>query len=130
MNRTDLSILVVDDVNSMRVQVREILKSLGFTKVWVSASADDAIVKLSVDPVHLIVADWHMPGKSGLELLHFVRANPELEHVAFVFLTGESTRDGVIQAIQAGVDDFIIKPATISQIQAKVFNALIKRNLL
>ena len=42
MNRTDLSILVVDDVNSMRVQVREILKSLGFTKVWVSASADDA----------------------------------------------------------------------------------------
>ena len=130
MDRSALSILVVDDVNSMRVQVREILKSLGFSRIWVSAGVEDAKLKLEVDPVHLVVADWHMPGASGLELLHYVRANPNLEQVAFVFLTGESTREAVVNAIRAGVDDFIIKPATMTQIQSKVFNVLIKKGYL
>jgi len=130
MDRNELSILIVDDVNSMRVQVKEILKSLGFTRIWISANVADAQLKLEVDTVHLVVADWHMPGASGLELLHYVRANPRLEGVGFVMLTAESTRDLVVNAIKAGVDDFILKPATPAQIQSKVFNVLIKRRFI
>jgi two-component system chemotaxis response regulator CheY len=130
MLREEVGVLVVDDVQAMRTQIRDIVKESGFKKVRVAASGEEAKIALSAEPVHLVLADWKMEPLDGLGLLKFVRNHPSLKDVAFIMVTAETTKERVIEAIQAGVDDYIVKPLTVAQIQSKVFGVLIKKKVL
>ena len=129
MLREEVSILVVDDVNTMRVQIRELLRSFGFQKVAVAANGEEAKRVLDQGDVHLIMADWHMSPTSGLELLRYVRAHPKLKHLAYILVTAENTRELVIDAIKSGVDDYLVKPLTPAMIQNKVYGVLFKKQV-
>ena len=130
MKIQDVVILVVDDVNALRVQIRDLLKRVGFERVLVAGNGFDAKKVLQTEKIHLILSDWHMMPVDGMELLEYVRENPDCNHIPFVMLTAENTKERVVEAIQSGVDDFLIKPLTVEQIQNKVFKVIMEKKVL
>ncbi len=130
MLREDISILVVDDVNSIRVHVKELLRVCGFRKIVTASSGEEAKALLETQPFQLILCDWHMEPTNGLELLRYVRNHPQFCGIAFILVTAENTRDRILDAVAAGVDDYVVKPLTQGQIQNKVYSVLLKRKVL
>jgi len=130
MMRDEVSILVVDDVNAMRVQVKELLISFGFTKVQTAESGEQAKQLMETQQFQLLMVDWHMAPGDGMELLKHARAHPKYKDTAFVMVTAENTKECVVQAVKGGVDDYLVKPLTLDSIQSKVYAALLKRQVL
>lgn len=126
----DVNILVVDDVNSIRVQIRDLLKQFGFKKITLAANGEEAKIMMLETPFHIVLSDWQMQPTDGFELLKYVRGNPNLKEMAFIMVTGESTKERVIEAIKQGVDDYLVKPFTFGQVQNKVYSVLLKRKVL
>lgn len=121
------NILVVDDVNTMRTQIKELLIGFGFHNVDTVANGEEAKAALTSKTYHLVLSDWHMEPTNGMELLKFVRANATLKPMAFLMITAESTKERVVEAIKSGVDDYLVKPLTRAQIETKVYTILLKK---
>jgi two-component system chemotaxis response regulator CheY len=121
------SILIVDDVNTMRMQIKELLKTFGFQKLTTVSNGEEAKVELSKNSYSLVLCDWHMEPCDGISLLRYVRQDPALKSIAFVMITAESTKERVVEAIKEGVDDYLIKPLTRVQIETKVYSVLLKK---
>lgn len=130
MLREEVGILVVDDVNTMQVQIKELLSSFGFRKVTLAANGEQAKAVLNAQPIHLILSDWHMQPTDGMDLLQFVRTSEQLKSIPFIMVTAESTKELVVQAIKSGVDDYLVKPLTPAQIQNKVYGVLLRKQVL
>ena len=120
-------ILIVDDVNTMRMQIKELLKAFGFQHLAMVSNGEEAKVELSKNSYDLILCDWHMEPCDGLQLLKHIRQDPNFKAIAFVLITAESTKERVIDAIRSGVDDYLIKPLTRVQIETKVYSVLLKK---
>lgn len=131
MDRVDINVLIVDDVQAVRTNVRELLKGYGFRNITVAANGAEAKHYLMTQKIHLVLCDWHMEVMDGFELLDFVRRGPDpgLKEIGFLLVTADSTKEHVIKAVQAGVDDYLVKPLTIGQIQDRVAKCLVKRKL-
>lgn len=116
-----LRFLVVDDIDSVRVTVENNLRTLGFEGPIQSAS-NVGIAKqyLSQAPYDLIISDWNMPGESGLDLLKFVRGHPQLQNIPFIMLTTENEADKVLDAIECGASNYLIKPWTLTDLEQKI----------
>ncbi|MGK5082365.1 response regulator [Bdellovibrionota bacterium FG-1] len=130
MLREEVGILVVDDVNTMRVQIKELLNSFGFRKISLASNGQEAQKILTSQPIHLVLADWHMTPTDGMELLKFVRTHEQLKTMAYIMVTAEGTKEQVVLAIKSGVDDYLIKPLTAVQIQNKVYGVLLRKQVL
>ena len=130
MSLAELPVLVAEDVNSTRFQIRDVLKECGFRKIALATSGEEAKAILQTEPISLILCDWYMSPTDGFEVLKFVRSHEKLKHIAFIMVTGESTKERVIDAIQNGVDDYLVKPLTTLQVQSKVFQILTKRKMI
>lgn len=130
MRVQDLHVMVADDVNAMRVQIRDLLKGVGFEKIHLVSSGQEALETLSHHNMHLILCDWRMDPVGGVDLLKTIRSHPQYHNLAFVMVTAEGAKDAVVNAIQSGVDDYLVKPLTSESIQSKVFKTLIKRGFL
>jgi two-component system chemotaxis response regulator CheY len=130
MLREEVGILVVDDVNTMRVQIKELLVSFGFRNVTLAGNGEEAKSILAANPIHLILADWYMTPTDGIELLKHVRSTDKLKAIPFVMVTAEGTKEKVVEAIKSGVDDYLVKPLTPVQIQNKVYGVLLRKQVL
>ncbi|SDU34639.1 response regulator [Halopseudomonas salegens] len=120
-----VSVLVVDDAPFIRDLVKKALRSyfpgLQIEEATNGRKAQQLLSRVSFD---LILCDWEMPEMSGLELLEWFRAQPDQGKVPFVMVTSRGDKDNVVQAIQAGVSDYVGKPFTNEQLIAKVKKAL------
>lgn len=119
-----MKILIVDDFTTMRHIIKGTLKKLGFTNIVEAGDGKDALKELKKDKIGLIISDWIMPNVSGIELLKAVRSDDELKHIPFIMVTAEGQRDSVIEAVNAGVSNYIVKPftpETLSEKLKKVF---------
>lgn len=130
MQIQDVILLVVDDVNAMRIQVVKLLEAFGFKRLLTADSGEAAKKILETETVNFVVSDWHMEPVNGIELLKWVRAHAKLKDLPFVMITAENTKEGVVQAVQAGVDQYIVKPLTKETIQDKIFSVLVKKKVL
>lgn len=130
MTPSEIQVIVVDDVQSMRIQVKEILKSCGFEKIRSAGSGIEALKMLNETSAQLLICDWHMAPMSGLELLKEIRAKEGIRDTAFVMLTAEGTRERVLEALKSGLDDYIMKPFTPEHARLKVMGALLKRKVI
>lgn len=127
---SEVNVLIVDDVNSMRVNIRDLLKAAGFSTIKVSSSVDEAKRILETEPFHLVLCDLHMEPLNGMDFLAYVRAHPVYKLVPFVMVTAENTKEQVLTAIVAGVDDYIMKPFTAVQLQNKIYGVLQKKKVI
>ncbi len=110
MAYNDLVALVVDDFSTMRRIVRKILKDLRFKEVFEAENGAEALRLLESTKVDLIVSDWNMPTMTGLELLKRVRADERLKGLPFMMVTAEAQKENIIEAIQAKVSNYVVKP--------------------
>lgn len=119
-----MKVLVVDDFATMRRILKNALKQIGFSTIL---EADDGVTALAVmkeNAVDLIISDWNMPKMSGLDLLKKIRADEETKGIPFVMVTAEAQKENVLQAVQAGVSNYIVKPFTADAMQKKLTQTL------
>lgn len=110
-----MKVLVVDDDKTTRKMLSLILKSKGY-EVVTAENGMDGLQKLGIEQINLILTDMNMPYMDGIEFIKQVRANPEMSHIPIVMLTTEADEEEKQRAYKAGVDDYLVKPATGEQI--------------
>ena len=115
-----IRILVVDDFSTMRRIVKNLLNDLGFTNLAEADDGSTALVELKKAPFDMVVTDWNMPGVTGIELLKAIRADPALAKIPVLMVTAEAKREQIIEAAQAGVNGYIIKPFTAATLEDKL----------
>lgn len=118
-------ILIVDDMNMFRTMVRQALSSLDFKTMVEASDGAAAFHSLSEavknnEPFDLVISDWNMPKLKGIDLLRKVRAEEWGKKLPFMMLTAEAEKANIVEAMQAGVDSYIIKPFTIDAMRTKL----------
>ena len=116
----NMRVLVVDDFSTMRRIVKNILRQLGFTNMVEADDGTTAWEILNKDKIDFIVSDWNMPQMTGIELLRKVRANEEFCDIPFLMVTAEAQQENIIEAVQAKVSDYIVKPFTPETLKQKI----------
>jgi two-component system chemotaxis response regulator CheY len=116
----NMKVLIIDDFATMRRILRNILKQIGFTNISEADDGKTALKKLKKDNFDLILCDWNMPEMSGLELLNIVRSDDELKNIPFVMVTAEAQKDNIVEAVKAGVSNYVVKPFTAETISEKL----------
>lgn len=116
----NMKILVVDDMSTMRRIVKNILKQLGFSNMEEAENGQEALNKLRADSYGFVVSDWNMPVMPGIEMLRTIRADEKLKHIPVLMVTAEAQKENLIEAIQAGVNNYIVKPFTAETMQEKI----------
>jgi two-component system chemotaxis response regulator CheY len=102
--------LVIDDSRAMRSILTAILSDLDF-EVEEAEDAERAAQLVASDhDFELALVDWNLPGMNGLELVRHIRANPALSGVRLMMVTTETEIDRVREALEAGADEYIMKP--------------------
>jgi two-component system chemotaxis response regulator CheY len=116
----NLKFLVVDDFSTMRRIVKNLLNDLGYANVTEADDGNTALPILQAGGIDFLVTDWNMPGMAGLDLLKAVRADPKLAKMPVLMLTAEAKREQIIEAAQAGVSGYVIKPFTAITLKEKI----------
>jgi len=120
-----INILIVDDFATMRRILKNMLKQLGFVKIIEADDGTTALEQLKKGHFDLIISDWNMPKMTGLELLEAVRKMEETKDIPFLMVTAEAQKQNVINAVKAGVSNYVVKPFTAEQLQEKL-NKILK----
>ncbi|HEX6993003.1 MAG TPA: chemotaxis response regulator CheY [Gammaproteobacteria bacterium] len=115
-----MKVLVVDDFSTMRRIIRNLLREIGFTNTVEADDGATALPILKAGGVDFLITDWNMPGMPGIELLNAVRSDEKLKHIPVLMVTAEAKRDQIIQAAQAGINGYIVKPFTAATLQQKI----------
>jgi two-component system chemotaxis response regulator CheY len=115
-----MSVLVVDDYNTMVRIIRNLLKQLGFVNVDEANDGAQALEKMRSRKYGLVISDWNMEPMTGYDLLQQVRADPGLSATPFIMVTAESKTDNVIAAKKAGVSNYIVKPFNAQTLKSKI----------
>ncbi|MFM7273506.1 MAG: chemotaxis response regulator CheY [Gammaproteobacteria bacterium] len=116
----ETKVLVVDDFESMRRIVKQVLNDIGFKDVSLADDGATALPMLKSGNFGLLITDWNMPQMEGIDLVKAVRADPRIKSTPILMVTAEAKREQIIQAAQAGVNDYIVKPFTPDTLKAKI----------
>ena len=119
MNK-DMQILIVDDFSTMRRIVRNLLNELGFQHTTEADDGSTAIPVLESKHIDFVVLDWNMPKMSGIDLLRWIRANEKLAKLPVLMVTAEAKREQIVEAAEAGVNGYVVKPFTAATLEAKL----------
>jgi two-component system chemotaxis response regulator CheY len=117
-----MKVLVVDDMVTMRRIVKNILKQLGFGNVDEAENGQEALQKLRADTFGFVVSDWNMPVMTGIDMLRAIWADETLKAIPVLMVTAEAQQSNLIEAVQAGVSNYIVKPFTAETMQEKIMN--------
>jgi two-component system, chemotaxis family, chemotaxis protein CheY len=116
----ELKFLVVDDFSTMRRIVKNLLNDLGYQNVVEADDGNTALPILQQGDIDCLITDWNMPGMHGLELLKAVRGDAKLAGLPVLMLTAEAKREQIVEAAQAGVSGYVIKPFTAEILKEKL----------
>jgi len=116
----NMKILIVDDFSTMRRIIKNLLRDLGFTNTHEADDGSTAMPMLRSGDFDFLVTDWNMPGMSGIDLLKEVRADGKLVSLPVLMVTAEAKRDQIIEAAQAGVNGYVVKPFTAQVLKEKI----------
>ena len=122
-----MKVLVVDDFATMRKIVRNILKQIGFEDITEAEDGNVALRVIKSETVGLVVSDWNMPNMSGLDLLKEIRKNPQTASLPVLMVTAEGLKENVMEAVKAGVNNYVVKPFTAEVLQEKIENIFKKQ---
>ena len=116
----DMKFLVVDDYSTMRRIVKNLLHDLGYANVTEADDGKTALPLLQNGNFDFLITDWNMPGMPGLDLLKAVRSTEKLKKLPVLMLTAEAKREQIVEAAQAGVSGYVIKPFTAVTLKEKI----------
>ena len=118
-------VLVVDDMSTMRKYVRQCLTGFGVSNITEADDGDTAWQAVqdalaSGKPFQFIITDWNMPRMQGIDFLRLVRTDERTQGLPVLMLTGEGSQHQIIEAIQAGVSAYLVKPFTPENLSERV----------
>jgi len=116
----NMKILIVDDFSTMRRIIKNLLRDLGFTNTQEADDGQTALPMLQKGNFDFLVTDWNMPGMEGIELLKRVRADENLKTLPVLLVTAEAKKEQIVEAAQAGVNGYIVKPFTSGTLKEKL----------
>jgi two-component system chemotaxis response regulator CheY len=115
-----IKILIVDDSITIRRIITNALKTVGFTDTIEAANGKEALEKLPNGKVDFIITDWNMPEMNGLDLIKTVRSDPLYSSLPILMITTRGTEHDVVEALQAKVNSYIMKPFTPQELKEKI----------
>jgi two-component system chemotaxis response regulator CheY len=115
-------VMVVDDSSVMRQIIKNNLKQLGFEleNLLDAGDGEEALTKVGGGAVDLIISDWNMPRMTGIDFLKAIRADGALKEIPFLMVTSEADKEKIMEAVQAGVNQYIVKPFNANQLEEKI----------
>ena len=116
----NMKILIVDDFSTMRRIIKNLLRDLGFNNTQEADDGNTALPMLQSGTFDFLVTDWNMPGMTGIDLLKAVRSDAKLAGLPVLMVTAEAKKDQIIEAAQAGVNGYIVKPFTAVTLKEKI----------
>lgn len=116
----NMRVLIVDDFATMRRIVRNILRQIGLNNVVEADDGTTAWDILNREKINFIVSDWNMPNMTGIELLRKVRSSEQFADIPFLMVTAEAQQENIIEAVQAKVSNYIVKPFTAETMKQKI----------
>lgn len=119
-------VLVVDDQQTMRRIIENLLKQLGFKNVIQAADGGAALKTLREhdQKFTLVISDWNMEPMSGMQFLKELRGDAKLKETPFIMVTAESKTENVVAAKQAGVNNYIVKPFSAETLKQKISSVI------
>jgi len=115
-----MKILIVDDFSTMRRIIKNLLRDLGFNNTQEADDGNSALPVLQSGNFDFLITDWNMPGMTGIDLLKAVRADAKLAGLPVLMVTAEAKKDQIVEAAQAGVNGYIVKPFTAVTLKEKI----------
>ncbi len=115
-----MKILIVDDFSTMRRIIKNLLRDLGFENTHEADDGNTALPMLKEGDFDFLVTDWNMPGMSGIDLLKAIRSDQSLASLPALMVTAEAKREQIIEAAQAGVNGYVVKPFTAQILKEKI----------
>ncbi len=115
-----INILIVDDSITIRRIIKNALKTVGFPDTIEASNGKEALQKLTTDNIDFVITDWNMPEMNGLDFIKEVRANPVYSNIPILMITTRGTEHDVIEALQAKVNSYIVKPFTPQELKEKI----------
>jgi len=125
----DSAILVADDSRLMRIVLTKALRELGFTNISEAVDGRDAIKKLSEGSYELMLLDMEMPEMNGIEVLIAKNTVPKLKEVPTIVISATEQVDLAVKCIEAGAEDYLLKPPNNTLLRARVTTSLEKKRL-
>ena len=116
----NMKILVVDDFSTMRRIIKNLLRDLGFNNTSEADDGQTALPMLQAGDFDFLITDWNMPGMTGIDLLRTVRADEKLAGLPVLMVTAEQKREQIVEAAQAGVNGYVVKPFTAGVLKEKI----------
>ena len=116
----DMDVLIVDDASAMRRIVRRLLTELGFKNLREAENGQVALEELKRKRADFVVSNWSMPVMNGIELLRAIRADENLNSIRVLIVTSEAKQQSILEVVQAGVSDYIVKPFNAATLQEKL----------
>jgi two-component system chemotaxis response regulator CheY len=111
LGEPNMKILIADDMPVMRKIIKQLLKQLGYNNFVEVENGDEAYKTLQAQPdIEFIFSDWNMPEMTGLEFLITVRRDARFKHLPFLMITAEAEKENIIEAVKAGVSNYVVKP--------------------
>ena len=123
-----MKVLVVEDQLSVRQIIKNGLGNIGYKDIHEALNGEEGLAKLKAGGFGLVIADWNMPVMTGIELLRAVRANPTLKSIPFLMVTAERLQENIIEAIQAGVSGYLVKPFSEDNLREKLEKVFEKKS--
>jgi two-component system chemotaxis response regulator CheY len=120
----DLKILAVDDSPTMRRIIINTLKRAGYNDVVEANDGKDALAKLKVEKPNFVITDWNMPEMDGLTFISTLRGMAEYKSLPVLMVTTRSVKEDIVEAMKAGVNNYIVKPFTPDTLKAKIEQTL------
>jgi two-component system chemotaxis response regulator CheY len=115
-----MKILLVDDSTTMRRIQKNTLEKLGHTDVIEAGDGLEAIAKLQDGGFELVLMDWNMPNMTGIDALKKIKADPALKAVPVIMVTSESEKTRILEAIQSGAANYVVKPFQAETLAEKI----------
>lgn len=116
-----LKFLVVDDSVTMRRIVANSLKAIGYEAFVEAGDGKEALSKLSGDDsINFVITDWNMPEVSGLELVKSIRSTDKFAKLPILMVTTRGLKEDIVEALQARVNNYIVKPFTPQILREKI----------
>jgi two-component system, chemotaxis family, chemotaxis protein CheY len=118
--------LVVDDSSTMRRIIINTLNKLGHTETHEAANGREGVERLAHTSVDMVITDWNMPEMSGIDFIRAVRANAATKQLPVLMVTTNAAEDDIVEALRAGVNNYVVKPFTPDTMKDKIEAALSK----
>ena len=124
MTEIKKTVLVVDDMRAVRVKLKKLCSDLGIKQVIEASDGVEALETIKTNKVDLILSDWNMPNLSGIDFVKQLRQMQDFMLTPVIFITSESDKTAILEAITLGIADYVVKPFPDAVVKTKICRAL------